>query len=1001
MQKRVRNRAGLLASAIGAGLFLPALASAAESGGGRQIEEVIVTAERREASIQDTSISITAFTGEFLEDFGIRNQEDLQNFIPATTIQPYDATVRGVGRNFRALGGDPGVATYMNGIYSEDLLTATGASFWDVERIEVLRGPQGTLYGRNAVGGAINILYKAPTDELEAAVKTVIGTEGTQEYYGVISGPLIENQLSARVNFSTRDQDGTIKDIGPQGGEFDSRGDENIAVQLKWTPIDTVELNLRRNWMDNDRVFGGANGGGLVVTGEAGRNVRETAELVPGFRFVTPGQTTNRLARDFHDVSRPLRSFTDPVTGAVRQAQSLRAGIDHYGANPGVIAAPNLNGFQNAAASLTGFNNTSAADAARYNDCIYKDGSTSGKDVCAASNGLNWESFKQRGTQFNVSWDVTDGIQVKYLYGQNTLAYQRITDDDNTGSLFHDRQFYVNHEADYDSHELQAFVDVTDTFSFTSGVFLYNATIDQRGDFYSTAPGETRYATPYNDRTALSAGAAAAIGAPGLTGISASALAFGARPMADLYSARDACKTANALATCARNASVGNPGNIRVGTNPNGTPILAPTNNLYTSRWYGDNGTDPNLDVTHGINSVGSDLLYHTKTERDAFAAYTQAVWDINEVFTLTAGVRYAWDEVTAEENLYRYSETGALNGVGNPGFLALYGGLAGVNRVNGGLIANPDGTFTPTPAATNGGIPFALSVYRPFKRKDKKWTGRVNLDWNISDNALVYFSATSGYRSGGYSLVYFSQTPTYDPEELLAYEIGYKTQWLDNALQINGSIYLYDYETIHTFATEVSEIGGTSTSVLEAPGAEVFGIEAEAIWLITENLSVGGNFSFTPSKYTKSLLISDPANFDAPPSLYPNFEAITQDIKGNQLLQVPEWKMLGWATYRWPLAGGSSVEASTTYSWTDSVYFSSFENTNNRADSFGRLDLRGTWRSEDEKWVVGAFVNNVMDDAALLQIIRGGEGSSFRQSGQTTQSRIMGMEVTYQLGNR
>ncbi|HCC42818.1 MAG TPA: hypothetical protein DEQ32_00385, partial [Gammaproteobacteria bacterium] len=61
---------------------------------GRQLEEVIVTAERQEASVQDTSISITAFTTEMLDDFGIRNQEDLQNFVPATTIQPYDATVR-------------------------------------------------------------------------------------------------------------------------------------------------------------------------------------------------------------------------------------------------------------------------------------------------------------------------------------------------------------------------------------------------------------------------------------------------------------------------------------------------------------------------------------------------------------------------------------------------------------------------------------------------------------------------------------------------------------------------------------------------------------------------------------------------------------------------------------------------------------------------------------------------------------------------------------------
>ena len=119
----MRVTSNRLCTAVAAAMLVSAPLSHA------QLEEVIVTAERREASIQDTSISITAFTGEMLEDFGIRNQEDLQNFIPATTIQPYDATVRGVGRNFRALGGDPGVATYMNGVYSEDLLTATAATF--------------------------------------------------------------------------------------------------------------------------------------------------------------------------------------------------------------------------------------------------------------------------------------------------------------------------------------------------------------------------------------------------------------------------------------------------------------------------------------------------------------------------------------------------------------------------------------------------------------------------------------------------------------------------------------------------------------------------------------------------------------------------------------------------------------------------------------------------------------------------------------------------------
>ena len=237
---------------------------------GRQIEEVIVTAERQEASIQDTSISITAFTGEFIDDFGIRNQEDLQNFVPATTIQPYDATVRGVGRNFRALGGDPGVATYMNGVYSEDLLTATAATFWDVERIEVLRGPQGTLYGRNAVGGAINILYKEPTEEFEGAVRAIVGDYGTQDYYGAFSGPIIEDKLLGRVNFSYRERDGSIEEIGPTR-DLDGLGTDNLAIQLKWNISDSVTLDVRQNWMDIDRSFGGANGGGLVVLNEDGQ----------------------------------------------------------------------------------------------------------------------------------------------------------------------------------------------------------------------------------------------------------------------------------------------------------------------------------------------------------------------------------------------------------------------------------------------------------------------------------------------------------------------------------------------------------------------------------------------------------------------------------------------------------------------------------------------------------------------------------------------------------
>jgi outer membrane receptor protein involved in Fe transport len=927
--------------------------------GQRRIEEVVVSAERREASIQDTSISITALTGDNLEDFGIRNQEDLQNFIPATTIQPYDSTVRGVGRNFRALGGDPGVATYTQGIYSEDLITATAATFWDVGRIEVLRGPQGTLYGRNAVGGAINILYNEPAFEKDFAFKSIVGNFGTKEAYGMINTPLIEDKLAMRVNFSLRDRDGIVEEIGGQTGDVDGLGTDNGAIQFKWTPTEDLEFNYRQNFLKVDRSFGGANGAGLVVLNEGGEDNRITDALVPGYRFIDTNNTdqANYLQNNFYDSSKPILNFNHPVTGAVGQAQRNRAGID-FG---------DFDGMQNAAASLDGFGYTSQASADSYNNCVFP-GDVSGSDLCAASDGLNYEQIINTSVQFSASWAVTDSLELVYLYGDTVLSYKRNTDDDNTASKFHDRQFYVNHEADYTSHELQAFYDLNDRVSITSGIFGYDALIDQRGDFYSSV-GESRMTDPYQDNTAISAGMSAATGIP--QGLSASTLAFGGRPMVSLNSAKLSCSVASPAASCSPN---------------NGG------NNLQTSAWYGDDGSNPDLNVVNGIQSAASDLLYATQTKREAFAAYTQAAIELNEKFTLTLGIRYAEDKLMSEENLWRYSETGAAPG----GFLGLYGGLAQVNITNGGLIQGDDGTYTPTAKATNGGIPFALSVYRPFERTDKKTTGRINLDWDINDSTMMYFSATSGYRAGGYSLVYFSQTPTYDPEELIAYEIGYKSQLLDDTLQLNASLYMYDYSSIHTFTTEVNTLGSTSTSVLAAGGAEVLGLEAELLWLASDNLTVGGNFSFTPSEYTESFLISDTSNANIPGSLYPEFETLTQDIKGNGLIQVPEKKFTGWASYNKPLAGGDSIEFFSVYSWMDDVYYSPFEEQSEMAPAYGRVDARVTWRSGEGKWAMTGFVNNVLDDIGHLQIMRTGEAEFFRHNSTTTSPRMYGLELSY-----
>ena len=132
---RLRN---LIGSVI-AGSLLMNLSIAEE----RRIEEIVVTAEKRESTVSDTSISITAFGEDMIEDFGIQGADELVNYLPSTTRDSFDIRIRGVGRNFRALGGDPGVATYYNGIYSEDFgIAASENGLYDVARIEALRGPQ-------------------------------------------------------------------------------------------------------------------------------------------------------------------------------------------------------------------------------------------------------------------------------------------------------------------------------------------------------------------------------------------------------------------------------------------------------------------------------------------------------------------------------------------------------------------------------------------------------------------------------------------------------------------------------------------------------------------------------------------------------------------------------------------------------------------------------------------------------------------------------------------
>jgi iron complex outermembrane receptor protein len=230
--------------------------------------------------------------------------------------------------------------------------------------------------------------------------------------------------------------------------------------------------------------------------------------------------------------------------------------------------------------------------------------------------------------------------------------------------------------------------------------------------------------------------------------------------------------------------------------------------------------------------------------------------------------------------------------------------------------------------------------------------------------------------------------------------------------------VYYYDYESIHTFTEEACPPGdspgdtpedlqsacavvNSTASVQAAPGAEVWGLEFDALWLVTDNLTLGGNFSYTDTEYSETFFVVDGADPTIAGAVYTgqNNPNRVRDLKGNPLPRIPEWKASAYAAYQWPLGDNGTFDVMGTYSWIDDVYFSAFEDELDRAPEYQRVDLRATWTSASETWIVSGFVNNVFDEIGIRQILRHGSADGYRRTAQVSEPRLYGVELTYNLG--
>jgi iron complex outermembrane receptor protein len=227
------NQRTLLSCAVSSVLGISASAALAQEGAGRAtsvLEEVVVTAQKRSESLQDVPVAVSAFTGETRDLLGITTIGDLTDFTPglsyATTLDRM--SLRGVGRLTNNYGSDPGIATYSDGFYTASNVEA-GKRPIHTERIEVLRGPQGTLYGRNSIGGALNIISVRPTDTWQGEVRASVGNYDTQIFEGALSGP-ITDWLRFRVAGNTGGQgEGFFTDVSD--GATEGNVSDNLYVE--------------------------------------------------------------------------------------------------------------------------------------------------------------------------------------------------------------------------------------------------------------------------------------------------------------------------------------------------------------------------------------------------------------------------------------------------------------------------------------------------------------------------------------------------------------------------------------------------------------------------------------------------------------------------------------------------------------------------------------------------------------------------------------------------
>jgi iron complex outermembrane recepter protein len=244
----------MIAAAVAVALSAPTMAQEA---GRPMLDEIIVTAQKRVERMQDVPISISAFDAATLATSRIESVDDIAFRTPGLTVARFNAVqpqifIRGIGSTDQSASGDQSVGIFIDGVFI-GRVGVSDLDFFDLERVEVLRGPQGTLYGKNVVGGAINIVTQRPADEFGARFEVGAGNFSRRSVRALVTGPL-NDEASGKLTVSRVRRDGYATSANT-GEDLSDENNWTLRGQLLVSPWDDMELLVTADY-SRDRLAG-------------------------------------------------------------------------------------------------------------------------------------------------------------------------------------------------------------------------------------------------------------------------------------------------------------------------------------------------------------------------------------------------------------------------------------------------------------------------------------------------------------------------------------------------------------------------------------------------------------------------------------------------------------------------------------------------------------------------------------------------------------------------